>query len=176
MQNMADEKMVKGALINGYLKFVKKKWGVAGLGEVKRHVGIDGNIKDGKWVPVSTAVEILEWIQHKKGDQYVVAAGKHAMKDLGVFKYIIATFMSIETFIKRAKSTYDTLFNYGAIIIEDSEHGAVITLKDSRDTEASCLSWKGALEGIMEITRTKGEVKTLTPDVPEDCKFEMRWK
>ncbi len=173
---MAEKKMVKGALVNGYLKYVKKKWGVAGLEEVKRSAGIARDIKDGEWVPVETAVAVLEWLLSTKGERHVVDAGRHAAKDLGIFKYIIASFMSIERFIKRAQSTYDTLFNYGAIIIKDTERGAMVVLKDSRDTDSSCMAWEGALKGIMEVTRTRGTVTPMEPDAPEDCKFEMVWK
>ncbi|NPA75498.1 MAG: hypothetical protein GXO25_05400 [Euryarchaeota archaeon] len=173
---MAEEKKVKGALVNGYLKYVKKKWGNAGLQEVKARAGIERNIKDGEWVPVDNAVAVLEWIKNTKGESHVVDAGRHTAKDLGVFKYIIASFMSIERFIHRAQDTYNTLFNYGAIIIKDTDKGAIVTLRDSRDTDSSCLAWEGALKGIMEVTRTHGTVTPIEPDAPEDCKFEMVWK
>ncbi len=173
---MGSEKMVKGAVVNGYLKFVKKKWGVVGLQEAAKYAGIDENPRDGEWVPATTATKVLEWIRDNKGMKYVEDAGRYASTDLGVFTYIVASFMSIEKFIRRAQETYRTLFNYGEFVIEPTDTGAAITIKDARYPEPSCNAWKGALEGIMQVTRTKGEVRMIDADSPEDCKYEMIWK
>ena len=168
--------MVKGAVVNGYLKFVKKKWGLAGVQEAARYAGITENPKDGEWVPATTATKVLEWIRDNKGIKYGEDAGRYASTDLGVFTYIVASFMSFEKFIKRAQETYKTLFNYGEFIIDLHPNDAVIVIKNARNPEPSCVAWKGAIEGIMKITRTNGTVEPVKPDDPEDCKYVLKWE
>ncbi len=169
------EKMAKGAVLNGYLKFIKKKWGLAGLQEAAKYAGIEENPKDGEWIPAEMSTSVLMWIKEKKGEKYVIEAGKYASTDLGVFTYIVASFMSVEKFIRRARDTYKTLFNYGEFIIEEGDKKATITIKNAREPEPSCLAWEGALLGILEITKTKGKVTPIEPDSEEDCKYVVEW-
>ncbi len=167
--------MAKGAVLNGYLKFVKKKGGIEGLQEAAKYVGMDENPKDGEWIPAEMATSVLMWIKEKKGDKYVVEAGRYVSTDLGVFTYIVVSFMSVEKFIRRARDTYKTLFNYGEFIIEEEDNKATITIKNTREPEPSCLAWEGALQGILEITKAKGKVTPVDPDNEEDCKYVMEW-
>ncbi len=170
------EKMAKGAVVNGYLKFVKKKWGIEGMQEAMKYAGINKLPKDGEWFPADATTKVLKWIEENKGLNYVVEAGRHASKDLGVFRYIVASFMSVERFLKRSRETYSLLFNYGEFLIDHTNNGAIITIKNARHPEPSCYAWEGALRGILEITRTKGSVERIDPDNPEDCKFRMTWE
>ncbi len=173
---MPDKKMVKGAVMNGYLRFVKRKWGIEGVKEALKYVGMDVNPKDGEWIPAEATTGVLEWIKENKGEEYVEYAGRYASTDLGVFTQMIAAFINIEKFMKRASATYKTLFNYGEFLIDSNEHGAVVTIKDAKEPEPSCLAWKGALEGILIITHTKGTIEPLEPEDPKDCRFLMTWK
>ena len=173
---MPDKKMVKGAVMNGYLRFVKRKWGIEGVKEALKYVGMDVNPKDGEWIPAEMATSVLMWIKENKGEKYVVEAGRYASTDLGVFTYIVASLMSVEKFIRRARDTYKTLFNYGEFIIEEGDNKATITIKNAKHPEPSCLAWEGALQGILEVTKTKGKVTPVEPDNEEDCKYEMVWE
>ncbi len=172
---MVAEKMAKGAVLNGYLKFIKKKWGIDGLQAAAKYAGIEENPKDGEWIPAEMATSALTWIMENKGEKYVVEAGRYATTDLGVFTYIVASFMSVEKFIKRARDTYKTLFNYGDFVIEEGNNKAIITIKNAKHPEPSCLAWEGALQGILEITKNRGKVTPVEPDNEEDCKYVVEW-
>jgi len=100
---MVDKKMVKGAVVNGYLKYVKKKWGTMGYKEALQSLGISSEPKDSEWVPAEMATDVLNWIRENKGEQHVGGAGRYASQDLGVFTYMVASFMSIERFMKKAQ-------------------------------------------------------------------------
>ena len=173
---MPDDKMVKGAVMNGYLRFVKRKWGIEGVKEALNHVGLSVNPKDSEWISAETANEVLIWIRDTKGPEYVEYAGRYASTDLGVFTQMIASLISIEKFIKRAQDTYRTLFNYGEFLIEENDNGAIITIKDVRHPGPSCIAWEGALQGILAITKTEGKVTPIEPDSEEDCKYVVEWK
>ncbi len=169
----------KGAVINGYLKFIKKKWGVTGLEDAMRFAGVDRFPKDAEWVPLEKPEKLLAWIYENKGEKQTTEAGKYATKDLGIFTYILVSLMSMDRFLKRAKETYYTFFNYGEFILEKTDDGAIITLKNSiknKYSQYSKYSWKGAFMGIMEITGTKGTVEYIEPDSPYDFKYHLKWK
>ncbi len=173
------EPMVKGAVVNGYIKFVKRKWGISAKEEMMNFLGIKKQPKDGEWVSLLITEKALAWIGENKGEEYVREAGRYALKDLGIFKYLIASLMTMDRFLERAESTYSTIFNYGKFVLEKTDEGAIVTLKDVLLTEYSSysrISWHGAFMGIMDITKTNGTVKIIPPDGERDLKYELKWR
>ena len=170
-----DEKKAKGVVANGYLKFIKRKWGIEGLNQAMQHAGIKEAPKDGEWFSMLKTERLLEWIDRNKGMKYVIEAGRYTAKDMGIFRYMFASIIGIERLLRRAQNTYSTIFNYGRIEMEMASKKAKITFRDAKVTEYSCMAWKGALHGLMEVTRSHGSVKHLEPENPEDCAFEMQW-
>lgn len=171
------EKMAKGAILNGYLKFIKKKWGKFGLEEAMKYAGVKKMPKDGEWGPAYEFDKVLEWIANNKGMNNVKEAARYYAKDLGIFGYIFGAIVGPERLLNRMKETYPTMFNYGDPLIDMEKGGnkAVITFKGASLTEYDCPAWEGGLIGLMEITRSNGRVKVLEPDNPEDCKFMVEW-
>ncbi len=165
----------KGAVVNSYLKFIKRKWGVHGVQEAMRYAGIAGHVRDSEWFPMEKTDRVLEWIAKNKGMEYVVEAGRYAPKNMGVFTSFFAAVIGIEKMLRRAEDTYRTVFNFGEIHITIGKNRAVVVIRGARLTDYSCPAWKGALEGIMEVTRTMGTVKSVEPDSPDDCKFVLEW-
>ncbi len=170
-----EERKAKGAIVNGYFKLIKRKWGMQGVREAMKYAKINAQPKDGEWFSMEKTDKVLEWIGRNKGMDYVREAGKYTAKDLGIFRYLIASIVGIERFLKKAEATYDTMFDFGGINIKIEEKTALIELRGARITEYSCVAWEGALLGIMEVTKSHGTVKPLEPDNPKDCKFFMKW-
>ena len=168
-------KRAKGAIVNSYLKFIKKKWGIHGLQDAMKYAGITRPVKDSEWFPMEKTDRVLEWIAENRGMDYVVEAGKYAPKNMGVFTSFFAAVIGIERMLRRAGETYRTIFDFGEIHIAIEKNRAVVEIKGARLTDYSCPAWKGALEGIMELTRTAGKVMPVKPDSPEDCKFILEW-
>ena len=170
-----DEKRAKGVVANGYMKFIKRKWGIEGLNQAMEYAGIKRELRDGEWFSMTKTDKLLEWIGRKKGMEYVIEAGRYTAKDMGIFRYMFASIMGMERVLRRAQDAYGTIFNFGKIDIEMNGKKAKITFRDARLTEYSCMAWEGALQGLMEVTRSHGSVKPLEPQNPEDCAFEMQW-
>lgn len=169
------EKKAKGVVANGYMKFIKRKWGTEGLREAMKYAGIKKEIKDGEWLSMTKTDKLLEWIGRNKGMEYVREAGRYTAKDMGIFRHMFASIMGIEKLLKRSQETYSTIFNFGKIEIEMEDKKARITFREARLTEYSCVAWEGALQGLMEVTRSHGTIKPVKPENPEDCAFEMQW-
>ncbi len=170
------EKMAKGAVLNGYLKFIKKKWGKIGLEEAMGYAGLQKMPKDADWGPAEQFDKVLEWISNKKGIEYVKEAGRYSAKDLGIFGYIFGAIVGAEKLLKRAKEVYPTMFNYGDFHIEmKGSNSAIINIRGASLTKYDCPAWEGGLIGLMEITRSNGHVHVEKPDSPEDCKFTLEW-
>ena len=81
---MGDPKL-RGSVILGYLKFIKKTWGVSGLEQCTKDLGLDMSaIKDGGWYRETISGQVLAWISNNKGPEYVEKAGAHVIKNLGI--------------------------------------------------------------------------------------------
>ena len=168
-----DERKVKGSVPNGYLNFIKRKWGISGLEEAMKYARISERPEDGQWYSMSKTDVILEWIARKKGMEYVKEAGRYAAKDLGIFRYLFASIIGLKALLKRSASNYHTLFNFGDMVFERTEGGYMITIKGARITEYSCPAWEGAIKGLMEISGSKGDLEPVDSS-PEDCTFIIR--
>ena len=167
--------MVKGAILNGYLKFIKKRWGKIGLQDAMSYANINKMPKDGEWVPTKKVDKVLERLAENKGTDQVREAGRHAAKEMGIFGYIFGTIVGIERLLKRAKDTYPSLFSEGDMIVEMDDNRAVVTMTQASTSEHSCTAVQGRLIGMLEYTKSNGRVKSLEPDSPHDCKFLLTW-
>ncbi len=142
----------------------------------REYAGIPENLRDGDWISMKKTETLLEWIDKNKGLDYVKEAGAYTGKDMGIFKYLFASVMGIENLLKRAEYNYKTIFNFGEISVDLKDNKeAVVTIKEAQTTPYSCIAWEGALNGLMEVTRTNGTVEPVKAD-NGDCKYVLKWK
>jgi hypothetical protein len=170
-----DGKKAKGVVLNGYLKFIKRKWGFQGMEDAMKYAGIEDMPYDSQWLPVEVFDRVLEWVKVNKGIGMVTEAARYSAKDLGVFVHLFTSVMSIESLLKRTKETYPTMFNYGDIDINIKDRKAEVVLKDVVTTGCECQAWKGGLIGLLELSRNKGTVVELPSENPLDCRYEIDW-
>jgi predicted hydrocarbon binding protein len=54
----------------------------------------------------------------------------------------------------------------------------VAKLIDFSETKENCVGWQGALEGMLELTKTKGTVKEVKClcEGGDCCEFEIKWE
>ncbi|MCD6461388.1 MAG: hypothetical protein J7L61_01440 [Thermoplasmata archaeon] len=160
---MAEE--LRGSVINGYLKYVKKSWGAEGLAALEEETGLDHRkIKDGQFYPREAINKVLLWISSNHGMDRVKRGGKATAQDLGLFKYLVR-WSSLEHMISRAVNIYGELYKYGKIRAWYEEDRVRIEMEDANRLREDCYAWLGAFEGIAELTHTKADVKE------EECIF-----
>jgi len=173
-----DEKQLKGAVLLGYFKFIRKKWGKAGLDQCIQSVGLEeSKIKEGHWYSHRHSHAILGWIASEKGEEFLRECGNHTVKDLGILSYIVR-FMDIESILKKGRRSYSDAFNYGKMRIETEKSWATIKIKgNAQDDRHACMTWTGVFEGMLQMTRTKGTVKKTACQTlgAEWCEWEMDW-
>ena len=170
-------RMIKGAIFNGYLSFIKKKWGNEGVRKAMEYVKVKQEPKDGEWVSLEKTYGLLDWIEKEHGRDYIVDAGKWMMKGMGGdFKFMFAAVMGFERVLNRVqKDISKLLFKGNGVEIVKDRKSATIRLKDFRMGDTSCLAWKGALLGVMEVTKTKGDVEVLDSGNENDCLVRATW-
>lgn len=173
------ERRLKGGVILGYLDFIKRQWGQEGVDECLIDVKINASsLKSETYYPVEIDEQVLKWISETKGMEFVKKAGNHTVKNLGSLAYLVR-FVNIKHLLKKAKENYEDTFDYGEISVLCDEFGkrAVVIMKDSNIIEESCIAWEGALEGMMEVTRTKGTVKRTKCQMKGDIydEFILDW-
>ena len=170
-----DNRKCKGAVINGQLKYIKKKWGQQGQSEAMKFAGITKAPRDGAWVPIRKNHLLYEWLIRNKGRKQVSEAARYTAMDLGIFSFIFS-FVGMQKLLEKAKLNYKTLFDYGDIIIEKLDERKVkIIMKDVGTEDFLCDVWEGAIRGLMDITKSGGTINRATPDGPEDCAYIVRW-
>ena len=174
-----NERRLKGGVIIGYLDFIKRQWGQGGVDECVNTIDIDINsLKPERFYSGDLDEKILYWISSNKGMDYVKMAGNHTVKNLGSLAYLVR-FVNIKHLLKKAKENYEDTFEHGEISVLCDEFGkrAVVIMKNSNKIEEACVAWEGALEGMMEVTRTKGTVKMTKCQMKGDVydEFILDW-
>ena len=174
------ERRLKGGVILGYLDFIKRQWGQEGVDECMNSIDMDiGTLKAEKFYPGKLDEEVLKWISSTKGEEFVKKTGNHTVKNLGNLAYLVK-FVNMKYLLKKAKENYEDTFDYGEISVLCDDYGkkAVVIMKDSNKIKESCMAWEGALEGMMEVTRTKGTVKMVKCQMKGDIydEFILDWE
>jgi len=168
---------IRGSLVNAYLSFMKKKWGQQGMDEAMEHAGLADAPKNADWVELETAYALLDWVADTYGEEYVMEVGRNVPKHMaGDLKFMFASVIGFERLIKRARKEFSILILKGeGASVDVGNKEATIHLRDFRINDRSCLVWKGMLLGLMEITRTPGQVEILESDSEDDCRFRATW-
>ena len=169
-------KKVRGSILNGFIKFIKRTWGKDGRDAFMQETGIDINsISKRKWYPVEYLQKIHGWIGDKD-EKYLRRAGRYTVQDLGILSYLVR-FTSIESLLKKAPKSYEDAFSYGDVDIEVGEKEALVKMKDVVIDEFTCAAWHGVFEGSLEATDTEGSVEPIDHEEKgeKDCFFKMKW-
>ncbi len=170
------DKKVRGDLLLGYFKGVKKFWGVKGLKECEKYVGAkEDNIKSTSWYPIEYHSKMHRFLG-EKNESAVVKVARHAIQDLGMLSYLVR-FVSIERMLKKGPKSYKDTFNFGVPTVNIHDNHAIIKLKDVVTTEYTCLGWKGVFLGALDATNTEGKVKIIDHEDKDenDCYFKITW-
>ncbi|MCK5310053.1 MAG: TIGR02265 family protein [Thermoplasmata archaeon] len=173
-----DERTIKGSVISGYLHYVEKTWGKEGVTQCKQHLNINEiKFKDGHQYPNEMLLNIVRWISKEKGMDYVRKAGNHTVKNLGMLAYVVR-FAKMETMVTKAKEAYEESYSYGEVEMEIGDHKAIATMRDVSYIHENCQGWIGALEALLELTHSKGNVLKTKCQLKGDshCEYEITWK
>ena len=145
--------------MNGYLRFIKKKWGADGLAQCKKDVGLEGmEFKDGGYYQDEIIGNVLRWLHREKGRDALKEAGKFIMHNLGILSWIVR-FTDIETLAKKFPKNYSEVYAFGncKVDVSDSKRLRLI-FEDVGYYEEACIIWEGIVEEALTMTKTKGRV------------------
>lgn len=173
-----EEKKVRGSVINGYLHFIEKTWGKETLDNCKSDLDLENiKFKDGIQYQNDLLLSIIKWMSEKKGSQYAKKAGNYTVKNLGMLAYVVR-FAKMETMVKKAKDAYYESYGYGKVEIKIYDNKAVAIMQDVSEIPENCEGWIGALEGLLELTHSKGRVLKTKCQLKGDshCEYEITWQ
>ena len=173
-----DEKKVRGSVINGYLLFIEKTWGKEGIANCKRDLKLeDTKIKDGIQYSNDLLLTVIKWISDEKGISNVRKAGNFTVKNLGMLAYVVR-FAKMETMMMKAKDAYLESYDQGKVEMEIGDHKAIATMKDVSEIPENCEGWIGAMEALLELTHSKGQVIKTKCQLKGDphCEYEVTWE
>jgi len=153
------ERRIRGSVMNGYLKFIKKKWGVEGLTKCKMDVGIDDmEFKDGRYYQDEIVGNVLRWINREKGPEAVKDAGRSILHNLGMLSWLVR-FTDIKTLAERFPKNFSEVYAFGKCWVDCSDpKSMILKFKDVGYYEEACLVWQGVCEEALVMTKTAGRV------------------
>jgi predicted hydrocarbon binding protein len=172
------ERHVKGAVLIGYMKFIRNTWFEKGLEEFLSATRMPPDIREDKWYNDSWSSKTLEWIAETKGEEYLEKSGKYAIMNLGEMSRIVE-FLDIESILKRGSESYRNGFDDGDFKVELKDETATIKITGSAVNDPyACRAWLGVFAGMLEITNTVGTVEEVQCERDEapHCEFVMEWK
>ncbi len=95
----------------------------------------------------------------------------------GDFRLLFASVIGFDRMLNKVQSFVSKfLFQGNGVEVVKGDHEATIRLKDFRIDDISCLSWKGALMGALEMTKTAGTVEIMDSGNERDCLFHVKWE
>ncbi len=168
---------VRGTVLNGFVKYVRSRWGESGIKELAEYCDFEiDRIKESEWYDSDVLKNIHNFLDGK-GKDHVRLAGQFVPQNLGLLSYLTKYF-NVKTLLKKAPKNYSEGFSYGSCTMELGDKEALIKFKDVMIDEHVCQSWRGVLEGALKATNTKGVVRPIEP--PEkgekDCFFKVEWE
>ncbi|MCK4717425.1 MAG: DUF2378 family protein [Thermoplasmata archaeon] len=162
------EKLTRGSAINGFVKYIKNKWGAEGERQCRSDIGLKIVLKDNSYYPDRILQNILTWIAKEKGMDYVREGGKYTTMHLGMISWLMR-FADMKTIAKRLPSNYREVYNFGKAEVDISEeHKIYLRLWDVVTYEAAYASWIGVCEGTLEASKTKGKVTIIKNSLEGD--------
>ncbi len=168
---------VRGDVLRGYLKYIKRTWGKEGIDSFDSYSGIESErLKDKIWYDSDILKDVHHWLADK-GEKHVELAAGYTIRNLGLLSYLVK-FLNVKTLLDKAPKNFSEGFSYGDCIVEIKDKSAIVKFKDIMIDEYVCDAWKGVLKGILKATNTKGKIKPLnTPDKGDkDCFYKMEWE
>ena len=171
-------RQVKGAVLIGYVEFIRNTWGKNGLEEFISAIDIEPDIQEDRWYDDAWSTKILAWIAENKGEEYLERSGEYAIMNLGELSHIIK-FMDIKSILERGSDSYRDAFDDGRFVVEMGDNSATIKITGSGgDDQYACRAWIGVFKGMLEITKTIGTVREVQceRDGAPHCEFIMEWK
>ena len=153
------ERKTRGSVINGYLDYIKKRWGVVGLKQCISEVGFEGmHFKDGQYYQDEMVGNVLRWISRTKGKDAVKDAGKFIMHNLGILSWLVR-FTTVKTLAEKFPVNYSEVYAFGSCKVDTSDpKNLKLVLRDVGYYEEACLVWEGICEEALAMTKTRGYV------------------
>jgi hypothetical protein len=173
----ANMRMTRGAVILGYARYIKKKWGKDGIEACQKAIGMPGaRIAEDGWYPEAINLKLLHWIADTHGREQVFKAAAFTINGNGLVAFA-ARIAGIEKVLERGKEDFRRNFNFGDLKVEIAAKSATLTMTDVANDELDCYSWQGALQGIIDMCKLKGKVEhpTCSYRGGKSCVYEMTW-
>jgi len=168
------ERRTRGTVLNGYLKFIKEKWGMSELKVARADMGIDNlDFKDGQYYQDEIIGNVLRWISRNKGEDAVKEAGRFLLHNLGILSWMIR-FSDFQTLALKFPKNYSEVYAFGDCKVDTSDPNKIkVTLEGVCYYEEACLVWEGICQEALTITKTEGKVMHTTCDNRGDkeCTF-----
>ncbi len=172
------KKQIIGSSLLGYRKFIKKKWGKAGVEDVEKFINFKlDDVTDEKWYPSILNDSMLAWIAQNYGMDMVRQAGFYIVTNVGIVSFA-ARIAGIERVFTRGMEQFRNNIDYGEINIEKEGKVAMITMIDVSVDEVTHMAWQGIFEGVLHVSGARGTVTVLETQTggSDKCVYKMEWK
>ncbi|MFO7618086.1 MAG: hypothetical protein R6W91_00235 [Thermoplasmata archaeon] len=171
------DEYINGQVLLSFREFIKKKHGQGGLDQLDK--ALDFNFRDvvdeGQY-PAAYAVDCMNFIQTAYGADALFQAGRFSLQNIGAKRYF-TIFLPPKTLLDKLAESVPKVNNSVKLNIEYQDSGAVVTLSNRNLKEVQCKYWHGMLQGVFDLTKTKGSIEVNIARVSKEGKavYTMKW-
>ena len=172
------EEFINGQVLLSFRDFIKKRHGQEGIQQLNSAMNFEIlEILDEREYPASYAVDFMDYVQETYDPEELFQMGRFSLQNIGAKRYF-TLFLPPQKLLGKLMESVPKVNNMVKLDIEYLEKGAVITLSSSELKEVQCKYWHGMLQGVYDLTKTKGTINVDTSKVETDkmAVYTMNWK
>ena len=172
------DEFINGQVLLSFRDFIKKRHGLDGVQTLNSAMDFDVlKITDEREYPVKYAVDCMDYVQKTYGPDELFQMGRFSLQNIGAKRYF-TLFLPPQKILDKLMESVPKVNNSVKLNIEFQENGAVVTLRNSELKEFQCNYWHGMLQGVYDLTKTKGTIEVDTSMVSTDkmAVYTMNWK
>ena len=172
------DEFINGQVLLSFRDFIKKRHGQEGVEQLNSALNFEIlQITDEREYPASYAVDFMDYVHETYDPEELFQMGRFSLQNIGAKRYF-TLFLPPQKLLDKLIESVPKVNNMVKLGIEYLENGAVITISSSELKEVQCKYWHGMLQGVFDLTKTKGKIKVDTSKVSTDkiAIYTMDWK
>jgi len=168
---------IAGQVLLSFRDFIKKRHGQEGVEQLSSAMDFEiMKITDEREYPANYAVDCMDYIHDAYGPEELFQMGRFSLQNIGSKRYF-TLLLPPEKLLVNLMDSVPKVNSMVKLDIEYLENGAAITVSSSKLKEIHCNYWQGILQGVFDLTKTKGTIESDISKVSTDKKviFTIKW-
>ena len=171
------ENYVAGQVLLSYKDYIKKQYGQEGINNLKSALKFDiMQVTVERKYPSSYVFSCMDYIRTTYGQEELFKMGRFSLQNIGAKRYL-TRFFTPQKILDRIIESLPKVNYTVKLNVEYMENGAIVTFLNPELNEYQCIYWHGMLQGVFDMTKTKGTIDVDMSRVITDkiVIYTMKW-